>query len=59
MNNRGTTSAIDWEDLNEELKKYEKARDTCPHCDICPTCGRLLWPTPHGWDSCHPRVKYI
>lgn len=26
----------------------------CPHCGRCPTCGKRLWPTPHGCEPCHP-----
>ncbi len=57
MNGKEITSNVDCSKFKGEYEKYETG--ICLHCGRCPTCGRKLRPTPHGWDSCHPRVKYI
>ena len=45
-------------DWKKAIKEFEdnKIESYCPHCDYdrCPTCGRRLWPTPHGNEPCHP-----
>lgn len=55
---------LEQDDFSEYMKKRsdKDMRDIigdrydkyCPHCDRCPTCGRRLWPTPHGPQPCHP-----
>ncbi len=41
-----------WEDIPAADKKVDCH---CPHCGRCPVCGKVLWPTPHGPEPCHPR----
>ncbi len=39
----------------KEFEKFWKESDkVCPDCGTCPTCGKRLWPTPHGPEPCHP-----
>ena len=39
-------------------KKFPKNLQPCPHCGTCPTCGRQLWPTPHGPQPCPPKPMW-
>jgi len=51
----------DWDKVRENFKKLiiekeeaqNKRGQPCPHCGRCPTCGKTLWPTPHGPGPCH------
>lgn len=49
---------LDWKWFRhkEEEPHVNDYNRGCPHCGRCPTCGRILWPTPHGPQPCHPRT---
>lgn len=45
-----------WDKMcKKKLKNHKEIPGVCPHCNRCPVCGRVLWPTPHGFEDCHLR----
>ncbi len=47
----------DWKKELESFKKMNdlfKQEQKVEQDNFCPTCGKRLWPTPHGPQPCHP-----
>lgn len=40
--------------FEQDFKKFFEEKQKVEQDNFCPTCGRRLWPTPHGPEPCHP-----